>query len=112
VVPGAEEAYDPKVHDLESADTGASAEGVVDRVVAPGLSFQGQLLRKAVVALHERPSPSQDTDVMVRPTVPEPSQTVLLRMPAAAPEPRVDVGSEPVAPKPEEETDPSPPDAV
>lgn len=67
IVPSAEDRYDARLHDLEPGGGEVPAEAVVDRVVAPGLSFQGQLLRKPVVALREKRTESLDTEVIARP---------------------------------------------
>src|SRR5207247_5069494 len=57
VMPG--EPYDPKVHQLADAKVVPAAAARVAETVATGYSFQGQLVRPALVTLQTNPAADQ-----------------------------------------------------
>ena len=56
-IPG--EAFDTKVHQLAEADSAPAAEARIADTLATGYSFQGQLVRPALVILQRNESPDQ-----------------------------------------------------
>ena len=59
-IPG--EAYDPKLHQLADTNVVPAAEARVAETVATGYSFQGQLVRAALVTLQQSPTELQPPD--------------------------------------------------
>ena len=56
------EVFDEKIHQLIDADGKPFADAKVAETVATGFTYQGQLLRRAVVALQSERSPQPDRD--------------------------------------------------
>lgn len=52
------EAFDDNIHRLPQADAEAPDDAVVDAVLAPGVAFQGRLLRPAIVLVKETAAPA------------------------------------------------------
>jgi molecular chaperone GrpE (heat shock protein) len=64
-IPG--EPYDPKIHQLADAKLVPSAAACVAETIATGYSFQGQLVRPALVNLQPVPTAEQSIDTGKRP---------------------------------------------
>jgi len=60
-VPGEE--FDPKIHQLAEPDATAPTEAAIAETLATGYSYQGQLVRPALVALRKKPSNAADLSV-------------------------------------------------
>jgi molecular chaperone GrpE (heat shock protein) len=70
-----EEKFDPQKHRAHGVEN-PPAEAVVAETLAPGLTFQGRLIRPALVRLRDASVPAVETANEVPETAPEKSETV------------------------------------
>ena len=105
-IPG--ESYDPKVHQLSDTKVVPAAAARVAETLATGYSFQGQLVRPALVTLQSNPDPDQQEDA-AQPPGPE---TVTGEEPFNGAEPGTEPAAAPVEQMPQlAPVAPSPPDS-
>lgn len=101
-VPTPGEDFNPHVHQTETPDTEPPAGAVVNEILATGFTFQGQLLRRALVRVitpqSESPTESQPTEQAPSPEPESAAEAITETAPEPTPEP------EPSASQPTSET--------
>lgn len=89
------EPYDEKTHQLADPQTQPYHGALVRETIATGFSFQGQMIRPAIVILHAPQAPASPAETLMTSTTPEGFITVSPET-AQATEPEPEVEPEPV----------------
>jgi molecular chaperone GrpE (heat shock protein) len=83
-VPG--ETYDHRVHQLHEGEAEAPAHARIAETLATGYTYQGQLLRRALVGVQSSPAPAEGVaHESANPAAPAPAETVESSVAATAP---------------------------
>jgi molecular chaperone GrpE (heat shock protein) len=72
-IPGINDFFDGRLHQLLDPDQTPPAGSQIGALIAPGYSFQGQLVRRAVVALAPLEEPAPRAEAMELPAAADPS---------------------------------------